>query len=62
MSNNSLYLPTSIPYELSVSFSDVFAIEPMKLAQEYFGFAVNFKPQQIIVKIKNTGNFIWTFF
>lgn len=43
INNNSLYLPTSNPYELGGSFSDVFVMGPMKLVKEYFGFADNFK-------------------
>jgi hypothetical protein len=43
LNNNSLYLPTSNPYELSGSFSDVFAMGPMKLVKQYFGFPLNFK-------------------
>jgi hypothetical protein len=41
--NNCLCLPTSNPYELGGSFSDVFVVGPMKLIKEYFGFAENFK-------------------
>ena len=40
--NNSLYLPTSNPYELGGSFSDVFVLGPTKLVKQYFGFVTNF--------------------
>ena len=40
--NNCLYLPTSNPYELGGSFSDVFAVGPAKLVSEYFSFVTNF--------------------
>jgi hypothetical protein len=43
INNNCLYLPTSNPYELGGSFSDVFVMGTMKLVKEYFGFAENFK-------------------
>ncbi len=43
ITNNCLYLPTSNPYELGGSFSDVFALGPVKLVKEYFSFAENFK-------------------
>jgi len=43
VTNNCLYLPTSNPYELSGSFSDVFVLGSGKLINEYFDFAANFK-------------------
>jgi len=43
IANNCLYLPTSNPYELGGSFSDVLVVGPVKLVKEYFGFAENFK-------------------
>ena len=41
--NNCLYLPSSNPYELGGSFSDVFVLGSMKLAKEYFNFIPDFK-------------------
>lgn len=41
--NDCLYLPTSNPYELGGSFSDVFVLGPMKLVKGYFGFSQEFK-------------------
>ncbi len=41
--DHCLFLPTSNPYELAGSFSDVFVIGPSKLIKEYFGFADDFK-------------------
>jgi hypothetical protein len=38
-----LYLPTSNPYELGGSFSDVFVLGTLKLVKEYFGFIPDFK-------------------
>lgn len=43
IADNCLYLPTSNPYELSGSFSDIFVLGPGKLVKEYFDFAANFK-------------------
>jgi hypothetical protein len=43
VTNNCLYLPTSNPYELGGSFSDVFVLGPVKLVGEYFSFASGFK-------------------
>ena len=43
ITNNCLYLPTSNPYELSGSFSDVFVLGPAKLVSEYFSFVTNFR-------------------
>ena len=40
---NCLYLPTSNPYELGGSFSDVFVLGPVNLIKEYFGFIPDFK-------------------
>lgn len=41
--NNCLYLPTSNPFELAGSFSDIFVLGPEELVIEYFDFAANFK-------------------
>jgi hypothetical protein len=41
--DNCLYLPTSNPYELGGSFSDVFVLGTLKLVNEYFSFIPNFK-------------------
>ena len=41
--DNCLVLPTSNPYELAGSFSDVFVMGPAKLIKEYFGFADDLK-------------------
>jgi hypothetical protein len=41
--DNCLFLPTSNPYELGGSFSDVFVIGPANLIRAYFSFADNFK-------------------
>ena len=43
IANKCLYLPTSNPYELAGSYSDVFAVGPLSLAREYFRFADEFK-------------------
>lgn len=43
LKNNCLYLPTSNPYELGGSYSDVFVMGPTKLVKDYFNFAVEFK-------------------
>ena len=43
VTNNCLYLPTSNPYELGGSFSDVFVLGSMKLVKEYFNFTPDFK-------------------
>jgi hypothetical protein len=43
ITNNCLYLPTSNPYELGGSFSDVFVLGPAKLVSEYFSFVTNFR-------------------
>ncbi len=42
IADNCLYLPTSNPYELGGSFSDVFVLGPARLVGEYFSFAPNF--------------------
>jgi hypothetical protein len=43
LEDNCLYLPTSNPYELGGSFSDVFVMGPAKLVREYFNFIPDFK-------------------
>ncbi len=43
IADNCLFLPTSNPYELSGSFSDIFVLGPRKLVKEYFDFVTNFK-------------------
>lgn len=51
--NNCLYLPTSNPYELVGAYSDIFAIGPRKLMEQYFSF--NKKIKEAVAIYKNEG-------
>jgi len=55
---NCLYLPTSNPYELGGSYSDVFVMGPMKLVKEYFSFADDFKNALDRHQQKGYGTFL----
>ena len=58
LKNNCLYLPTSNPYELGGSYSDVFVIGPLQLIKEYFSFADNFKFALDSYRQKGYGMFL----
>ena len=53
ITNNCLYLPTSNPYELGGSFSDVFVLGPARLVDEYFTFVPNFR--NIVASYQQNG-------
>lgn len=55
---NCLYLPTSNPYELAGSFSDVFVLGSMKLVTEYFNFIPDFKQAIETYQQKGYGQFL----
>lgn len=56
--DDCLYLPTSNPYELGGSFSDVFVLGTMKLVKEYFSFITNFKNAIQIYQQKGYKEFL----
>ena len=58
LKNNCLYLPTSNPYELGGSYSDVFVIGPTRLVKDYFNFAVDFKNVLDRYQAKGYGIFL----
>ena len=55
---NCLYLPTSNPYELLGSFSDVFALGPTALMKDYFSFVTNFREAVSIYHDKGFNRFV----
>jgi hypothetical protein len=50
--DDGIFLPSSNPYELIGSCSDIFAIGSRKSMEEYFGFCVNFKEALVIYQRK----------
>jgi hypothetical protein len=56
--SNCLYLPTSNPYELGGSFSDVFVVGPVKLVKKYFSFIPDFKNAIEIYQQKGYKEFL----
>ena len=50
---NCLYLPTSNPYELAGAYSDIFALGPRQLMEQYFTFNNNIK--EAVAFYKNRG-------
>ena len=58
VSGNCLFLPSSNPYELTGSSSDVFAIGPRLLMEQYFTFCDNFKEAIALYKDKGYRHFV----
>ena len=58
ISQNCLFLPSSNPYELIGSRSDVFALGPRLLMEQYFNFCDRFRDATLLYKNKGYRHFV----